>query len=91
MDLREALVAGPQAAEVVQVREAALDDPALATEARAVLGLAPSDDRFDPALPEQAAVLVVVIAAVGDDEVGLLARPAARAWQSAMGGTPGSR
>jgi hypothetical protein len=58
----------------VQVSEAALDDPALATEARAVLGLAPSDDRFDPALPEQAAVLVVVIAAVGDDEVGLLAR-----------------
>jgi hypothetical protein len=76
VDLGVALITDPQAAEVVQVREAALDYPALAPEAGAVLGFAPSDDGFDPALPEQPAVLVVVIAAVGDDEVGLLARPA---------------
>jgi hypothetical protein len=60
----------------VQVREAALDDPALAPEAGAVGGAAARDHGFDAALPEQAAVLVVVIAAVGDDEVGLAARPA---------------
>ena len=75
MDLGVALVADAQAAEVVQVREAALDDPALGAEARAVLGAAARDHRFDSALPEQPAVLVVVIAAVGEHDVGLLARP----------------
>jgi len=38
--------------------------------------LAPRDDRFDAAGPELAAVLVVVIAAVGEQAVGALARPA---------------
>ena len=76
MDFRAAFVAGPQAPEIVQVREAALDDPALNAEVRAVLDAAARDDRLDPARPEQASVLVVVIAAVGQDEVGLLARPA---------------
>jgi len=42
----------------------------------AVLGLAASDDGFDAACPEQPPVLVVVIAAVGEQPVGLLARPA---------------
>ena len=76
MDLGGALVARSQAAEVVQVREAALDDPALTAEARAVLGPAPCDHGFDAAGPQQPAVLVVVVAAVGDDDVGLPARPA---------------
>jgi hypothetical protein len=60
----------------VQVREAAFDDPALGAEAGAVLDAAPGDDRLDPSDPEQPAVLVVVIATVGEDEVGLLAGPA---------------
>jgi hypothetical protein len=72
--LWQAFVADAQSSEVVQVREAALDDPALSAEAGAVLRAAAGDDRFDAALPEQPAVLVVVIAAVGDDEVGLLPR-----------------
>jgi len=71
-----ALVAGPEAAEVVQVGEGALDDPALATEARAVRDAALGDDRFDAARPEQATVFVEVIAAIGQDQVGLLAGPA---------------
>ena len=46
--------------------EGAFDDPAVAAEAGAVLGLAAGDDRFDAAAPDEAAVLVVVVAAVGD-------------------------
>jgi hypothetical protein len=76
VDLWQALVADPQAAEVVQVREAALDDPALAAKAGAVAASAPRDAVADAAVAQQLAVLVVVIAAVGDDQVGLLARPA---------------
>ena len=75
MDLGVPLVADSQAAEVVQVREAALDDPALAAEAGAVFDPAAGDDGLDAPGPEQAAVLVVVIAAIGKDHVGLLARP----------------
>lgn len=75
MDLGLALVTDPQAAEVVQVREAALDDPAVAAEAGAVAGAAAGDDGLDAACPEQPAVLVVVIAAVGEHLVGFLARP----------------
>lgn len=76
MDLGVAFVADPEAAEVVEVREAALDDPALAAEVGAVLDTTLCDDGFDPAVPEQPAVLVVVIAAVGEHPVGLAARAA---------------
>ncbi len=41
-----------------------------------MLDAAARDDRLDASNPEQAAVLVVVIAAVGEEEVGLLAGPA---------------
>ena len=56
--------------------EGSFDDPADAAEAGAVLGLAPRDLRFDPAGAEFAAVLVVVVVAVGGDAVGPPARPA---------------
>ena len=56
------------------MREAAFDDPALAAQAGAVFGPAPRDHGFDAARPEQPAVLVVVIAAVGEDQVGFAAR-----------------
>lgn len=79
MDLGGALVADPQPAEVVQVGEAALDDPALLAQTGAVFDAAPRDGRLDPASPEQPAVFVVVIAAVGEQNIGLLARPAALA------------
>ncbi len=73
MEFGVSFVAGAQPAEVVQVREAAFDDPALGAKAGAVLDAAAGDDGLDAAGPEQPAVLVVVIAAVGEDEVGLLA------------------
>ena len=76
MDLGVALVADPQPAEVVQVRETAFDNPALPSDARAVLRAATSDHRLDPPLPQQSAVLVVVIAAVGKQQIGFLARSA---------------
>jgi hypothetical protein len=71
-----ALVADSEAAEVVQVREAALDDPALATQAGAVRCAAAGDHGLDPTGPQQPAVLVVVIAAIGEQQVGFLAWPA---------------
>lgn len=66
-----AFIAGPQPAEVVQVREGALDDPALLSEAGAVRDAALGDHGFDAAGPQQPAVLDEVIAAVGQHEIGL--------------------
>jgi hypothetical protein len=58
----------------MQVSEAALDDPALAAEARTrVLSRGARDDGRDAERFEQSSVLVVVIAPVGRQPVGLLA------------------
>lgn len=70
MDLRAAVVADEQTLEVVQPGEGALDDPARTTEPGAVLGLTAGDDGFDASLADEAAVLVVVVAAVGDNAGG---------------------
>ena len=51
MDLGVALVAGPEAPEVVQVCKTALDDPALAPEARAVRCAAAGDHGCDSKRP----------------------------------------
>ena len=80
MDLGVALVAGSETAEVVQVGEAALDDPAMAAEPGPVWRAAAGDDRCDPERSQQPAVLVVVIAPVGQQPVGLLARAATLAF-----------
>ena len=66
MHVGAAFVADDQALEVVQPGEGALDDPAVAAEAGAMVRLAASDHRLDAALPEQPPVLVVVVAAVSD-------------------------
>jgi hypothetical protein len=58
------------------VGKAALDDPALAAKAGTVRDAALGDDGLDASGPQQAAVLLEVIAAVGQQPVGLLARPA---------------
>jgi hypothetical protein len=79
VDLGAAVVADEQPLEVVEPGEGALDDPAGAAEAGAVLGSAASDLRPDPALPQLAAVLVVVVAAVGGEPLGPPARPADQA------------
>lgn len=61
------------------MREASLDDPALAAQAGAVRCPAASDYGRDAECPQQPTVLVVVIATVGQDTIGLLAWPAALA------------
>jgi len=63
----------------VRPGEGALNDPADPAEPGAVLGLATRDLRADASPAELAAVLVVVVAAIGDDAVWAFARPAALA------------
>ena len=75
MDVVAAVGADEQPAAVVEPGEGTLDDPALAPEARAVLALAARDLRRDPKLPELTPVLVVVVAAVGEQPRGPSARP----------------
>ena len=65
-----AVVADEESLVVVEPGEGALDDPADAAEAGAVLGLTASDLGLDPADAELAPVLVVVVAAVGGDPLG---------------------
>ena len=67
---RESFPAEPEALEEVQPGEGPLDDPAAAAESGAVFGLAPGDDWLHASRPERAAVLVVVIATVGDQFLG---------------------
>ena len=75
MHVGVALVADPESAEVVEVSEAALHDPALTAEAGAVGCASTGDHGSDAERSEQPAVLVVVIAAVGEEPVRLLAWP----------------
>ena len=76
MHLGAAVVADEQPLELVQPSEGALDDPAVAAEPGAVLGLAAGDLRSDPALAELAAMGGVVVAAVGGQAFRATARPA---------------
>jgi hypothetical protein len=82
VDVVAAVGPNEETATVVQPGEGALDDPAVAAEPGAVLGLAASDDRFDAALPDEPAVLVVVVAAVSDQR----SRPASWATNTAADG-----
>jgi hypothetical protein len=75
VDVVAAVGADEQPVVVVQPGEGAFDDPAVAAEAGAVVGLAARDHGFDAALPEQAAVRVVVVAAVGDQRPRSSSRP----------------
>jgi hypothetical protein len=74
-----AVGAEEQPAAVVQPGEGALDDPAVAAEPGAVLGLPSRDHWLDAALPDEPPVLVVVVAAIGDDAVGASAGSASAA------------
>jgi hypothetical protein len=82
VDVVASVGADQESAAVVEPGEGALDDPAFTAEAGAVLGLTTRDHRLDPALPEQPPVLVVVVAAVGDQP----RRPAPRAADTAADG-----
>jgi hypothetical protein len=69
VDLGATVVTDEQPLEVVKPGEGALDDPAEAAEAGAVLGEAAGDHGLDPTRPHQPAVLVVVVAAVGEQRL----------------------
>jgi hypothetical protein len=75
VDFAASFVADEQPLEVVQPGEGALDDPAVAAETGAVLGLAASDHRLHATLADESTVLVVVVAAVGYHAVGTSTRP----------------
>jgi hypothetical protein len=60
-----AFPADAEPAEVVQPGKRPLDHPPHAPESRAVLGGAPRDRRLDAAAPQFAAILIVVVAAIG--------------------------
>jgi hypothetical protein len=71
-----ALVADSESAEVVEVSEAALDDPALASDTGAVGCATAGDDGSDPESPQEPTVLVEVIATISENTIGFLAWPA---------------
>ena len=72
----KAFVVVGQATASAHPGEGAFDDPAVAAEMGSVLGVAASDDRLDAALPDEPAVLVVVVAAVGEQRLRSTTRPA---------------
>ena len=76
VDVVASFPADPQAAKAVQSGDRPLDHPPEGGQAGAVR-LAPLGDRGpDAALAQEPAVLVVVVAAVGEEHVGSSARPA---------------
>jgi hypothetical protein len=79
VNVAAALVAGAQPLEGMQPGEAALDDPAVAAQARTVRYAAAGNPRGDTAGAELAAVDVVVVAAVGEQLPRTTARPATAA------------
>ena len=69
MDLVAALVGDEEPFELVEPGEGALDDPAVAADTGAVLGLATRDLGGDPALAELTPLRLVVVSTVGGDPV----------------------
>jgi hypothetical protein len=66
VDVVAAVGAKEQATPVVEPGESAFDNPAVASEPGAVHGLSAGNDRLDAAVPDESAVLVVVVTAVGE-------------------------
>jgi hypothetical protein len=69
-----AFPADAESAEVVQPGKRTLDNPPRAPEPRTVLGGAPRDHRLHAAAPQFAAVLIVVVTAIGNHLAGAPAR-----------------
>lgn len=78
MEIGSALVAGAEPSELVQPGEGALNDPAHLAQAGTVGDAASGDQRLDAPIPQQAAVLVEVVASVGIQTPGLAARTSAQ-------------
>lgn len=73
MQIGASFVAGAEPFELVQPGEGALDHPAHLAQSGAVGDAASGDQGFDAALPQQAAVLVEVVAPVGVQTPGFAA------------------
>ncbi len=73
MEIGASFVAGAEPFELVQPGEGALDDPAHLAQSGAVGDAASGDQRLDAAFPQQAAVLVEVVAPVRIQTPGLAA------------------
>lgn len=73
MEIGASFVAGAEPFELVQPGEGTLDDPAHLAQSGAVSDAASGDHRLDAAFPQQAAVLVEVVAPVGIQAPGLAA------------------
>lgn len=85
MDVVAAVGANEESATVVQPGESPFDDPAVTAETGAVVSLASGDQRLDTTLPDEPAVLVVVVTSVGDQRPRPASRstdPAAHRWHS---------
>jgi hypothetical protein len=74
MQFGVALIADPQAPQVVKPGEGSLNDPAFFAQARAVHSAAPGDHGLHATRPELAAVLVMVIASIGEQPLGASSR-----------------
>jgi hypothetical protein len=66
VDVGASVGADVESAAAVEPGEGSFDDPAFAAEPGSVLGLAAGDHGPDPALADEAAVLVVVIATISE-------------------------
>ncbi len=70
------LPADAESAELVKPGEAALHHPALGSQPRAVVLTTPGNQGLDAAGPKLTTVFVVVIAPIGEQPVGTVARAA---------------
>lgn len=88
VEIGASFVAGAEPLELVQPGEGALDDPADLAQSGAVGDASSGDQGFDAAFPQQAAVLVEVVAPVGVQAPGLAAwtSPPARERRRAEAG-----
>lgn len=85
MEVGSYLVADAESFELVEPGEGALYDPPGLAEAGTVRGAAAGDLGCDPASPDETAVFVVVVAAVGEQSPGPVAWPAAQAADAGYG------
>jgi hypothetical protein len=74
VDVVATVGADEEAPAVVEPGEGAFDDPSVVAKPGAVFGLASRDHWLDAAFPDEAAVLVVVVAAIGEQRLRSSAR-----------------
>ena len=79
MNVGSAFEANTKTTETMEPRVSPFDDPTKLSQAAAVFGAAPGDDRSDATLAKSAAMRVGVVATVSVNDLGLAKRSAASA------------